>query len=80
MRTMTGQPEQPTVDLSRRRLLSVAALTVLGIVLFGIAITTTEADWMVWALGLVMIGSSIAFWTAYGLYRHRQRTARRDTE
>ncbi|EIE99072.1 hypothetical protein [Saccharomonospora glauca] len=70
---MTEQPQRPQVDLSRRRLLSVAFTTVVGVAVFVIAMVTTEPNWMMWFFGILMMVSALAFWVTYALYRIRQR-------
>ncbi|EHR61283.1 hypothetical protein [Saccharomonospora cyanea] len=70
---MTEQPQRPQVDLSRRRLLSVALMTVVGIAVFVIAMVTTEPNWMMWFFGILMLASALAFWVTYALYRLKQR-------
>lgn len=70
---MTEQPQRPQVDLSRRRLVSVALMTVLGIAVFVFAMATTEPNWMMWFFGILMLGSALAFWVTYLLYRIKQR-------
>lgn len=74
---MTERPQRPTVDLSRRRLVSVALLTIVGITLFVVALLTTEPNWMMWFFGILMLLSALAFWTTYGIYLHKRRNAGR---
>lgn len=72
---MTEQPQRPQVDLSRRRLVSVALMTAVGIAVFVIAMVTTEPNWMMWFFGILMLASALAFWVTYALYRIKQRNA-----
>ncbi len=74
---MTGQPQRPQVDLSRRRLVSVALMTVVGIAVFVIAMVTTEPNWMMWFFGILMLASALAFWVTSALYRLKQRNTGR---
>ncbi|EHK87567.1 hypothetical protein ACWGRK_15480 [Saccharomonospora azurea] len=70
---MTEQPQRPQVDLSRRRLVSVALMTVLGIAVFVFAMATTEPNWMMWFFGILMLVSALAFWVTYAFYRLKRR-------
>ncbi|MEY7970757.1 hypothetical protein AB8O38_02020 [Saccharomonospora xinjiangensis] len=70
---MAEQPQRPEADLSRRRLVSVALMTVVGVGVFVVAMLTTEPNWMMWFFGILMLGSALAFWVTYLLYRIKQR-------
>ncbi|OQO94772.1 hypothetical protein [Saccharomonospora piscinae] len=74
---MTGRPQRPTVDLSRRRLISVALMTAVGLTIFVVAMFTTEPNWLMWFFGVLMLLSALAFWTTYVVYRRRKRAAER---
>ncbi|WP_040922320.1 hypothetical protein [Saccharomonospora xinjiangensis] len=70
---MAEQPQRPEADLSRRRLVSVALMTVVGVGVFVVAMLTTEPNWMMWFFGILMLASALAFWVTYLLYRIKQR-------
>ncbi|WP_197319826.1 hypothetical protein [Saccharomonospora sp. NB11] len=73
---MTEQPQRPQVDLSPRRLLSVAFMTVLAIAVFVFALVATEPNGWMWFFGILMLGSALAFWVAYALYLWKRRNTR----
>lgn len=72
---MTEQPKRPEVNLSRQRLVSVALMTVVGLGLFIYAIATTDPSWIMWAFGVLMLLSALAFWTTYIIYLRKKRAA-----
>ncbi|CAM3017872.1 hypothetical protein SAXI111661_14425 [Saccharomonospora xinjiangensis] len=48
-------------------------MTVVGVGVFVVAMLTTEPNWMMWFFGILMLGSALAFWVTYLLYRIKQR-------